>query len=224
MRYLVVEDDKEMASLIKRGLETTENKVIVVHDGESALLKLRLEEFDLAILDVMIPKVSGLEVARRVRADGIDTPILFLTAKDSLSDRVTGLEVGGDDYLVKPFEFIELNARIRALTRRTSVKAKDSFQYGDIHLDLPTQRVTRSGNPINLSPREFALLVHLIKHQDVVFTRKQIMDEIWGGSDYVDPNIVDQYVSYVRKKIDIGSDSVIETIRGIGYRSPKLHS
>jgi DNA-binding response OmpR family regulator len=97
MRYLVVEDDKEMATLIKRGLETTENKVIIVHDGESALLKLRLEEFDLAILDVMIPKVSGLEVARRVRADGIDTPILFLTAKDSLSDRVTGLEVGGDD-------------------------------------------------------------------------------------------------------------------------------
>jgi DNA-binding response OmpR family regulator len=104
------------------------------------------------------------------------------------------------------------------------VKAKDSFHYGDIHLDLPTQRVTRAGTPINLSPREFALLAHLIKHQDVVFSRKQIMDEIWGGSDYVDPNIVDQYVSYLRKKIDSGGDSVIETIRGIGYRSPKLHS
>lgn len=223
MRYLIVEDDKEMASLIKRGLETTENKVVVVHDGESALLKLRLEEFDLAILDVMIPKISGLEVARRVRADGIDTPILFLTAKDSLSDRVTGLEVGGDDYLVKPFEFIELNARIRALTRRTSAKAKDYLHYGDIHIDLPTQRVTRDGQLINLSPREFALLALFIKYQDVVFSRKQILDEIWTSADYVDPNIVDQYVSYLRKKMDVGSQSIIETIRGVGYRSPKLH-
>jgi two-component system OmpR family response regulator len=223
MRYLIVEDDKEMASLIKRGLETSEIKVVVVHDGDAALTKLRLEDFDLAILDVMIPKVSGLEIARRVRSEGIDTPILFLTAKDSLSDRVTGLEVGGDDYLVKPFEFIELNARIRALTRRTSVKARDSFRYGDIHIDLLTQRVTRGNKAINLSPREFALLALLIKYQDVVFSRKQILDEIWEGSDFVDPNIVDQYVSYVRKKIDAGTTSVIETIRGIGYRTPKLH-
>jgi two-component system OmpR family response regulator len=222
MRYLVVEDDKEMASLIKRGLETTEIKVIVVHDGETALTKLRLEAFDIAILDVMIPKVSGLEIARRIRSEGIDTPILFLTAKDSLSDRVTGLEVGGDDYLVKPFEFIELNARIKALTRRTSVKAKDSFRYGDIHIDLLTQRVSRGDKAINLSPREFALLALLIKYQDVVFSRKQILDEIWEGSDFVDPNIVDQYVSYVRKKIDVGETSVIETIRGVGYRTPKL--
>jgi two-component system OmpR family response regulator len=222
MRYLVVEDDKEMASLIKRGLETTEIKVIVVHDGETALTKLRLEAFDIAILDVMIPKVSGLEIARRIRSEGIDTPILFLTAKDSLSDRVTGLEVGGDDYLVKPFEFIELNARIKALTRRTSVKAKDSFRYGDIHMDLLTQRVSRGDKAINLSPREFALLALLIKYQDVVFSRKQILDEIWEGSDFVDPNIVDQYVSYVRKKIDVGETSVIETIRGVGYRTPKL--
>ena len=223
MRYLVVEDDKEMASLIKRGLETAEIKVIVVHDGEAALTKLRFEEFDLAILDVMIPKVSGLEIARRIRSEGIDTPILFLTAKDSLSDRVTGLEVGGDDYLIKPFEFIELNARIRALTRRTSAKAKDSFRYGDIHIDLLTQRVSRGDKAINLSPREFALLALLIKYQDVVFSRKQILDEIWEGSDFVDPNIVDQYVSYVRKKIDVGATSVIETIRGVGYRTPKLH-
>jgi len=222
MRYLIVEDDKEMASLIKRGLEATEIKVIVVHDGEAALTKLRLEEFDIAILDVMIPKVSGLEIARRIRSEGIDTPILFLTAKDSLSDRVTGLEVGGDDYLVKPFEFIELNARIKALTRRTSVKARDSFRYGDIKIDLLTQRVTRAQKPINLSPREFALLALLVKYQDVVFSRKQILDEIWEGSDFVDPNIVDQYVSYVRKKIDVGTTSVIETIRGVGYRTPKL--
>jgi two-component system OmpR family response regulator len=223
MRYLLVEDDKEMASLIKRGLENTEVKVIVVHDGEAALTKLRLEEFDLAILDVMIPKVSGLEIARRIRSEGNETPILFLTARDSLSDRVTGLEVGGDDYLVKPFEFIELNARIKALTRRTSGKIKDSFRYGDIQLDLLTQRVTRGDQAINLSPREFALLALLIKYQDVVFSRKQILDEIWDGSDFVDPNIVDQYVSYVRKKIDVGATSVIETIRGVGYRTPKLH-
>lgn len=224
MRYLVVEDDKEMASLIKRGLEKSDVKVFIVHDGESALRKLRLEEFDLAILDVMIPKVSGLEIARKVRSEGIDTPILFLTAKDSLSDKVTGLEVGGDDYLVKPFEFIELNARIRALTRRTAAKAKDSFRYGDIQINLLTQRVTRGDKEINLSPREFALLALLIKYQDVVFSRKQILDEIWEGSDFVDPNIVDQYVSYVRKKIDIGATSVIETIRGVGYRTPKLQT
>jgi two-component system OmpR family response regulator len=223
MRYLLVEDDKEMASLIKRGLENTDTKVIMVHDGEAALTKLRLEEFDLAILDVMIPKVSGLEIARRIRSEGIDTPILFLTARDSLSDRVTGLEVGGDDYLVKPFEFIELNARIKALTRRTSTKIKDSFRYGDIHINLLTQRVTRADKAINLSPREFALLVMLIKYQDVIFSRKQILDEIWEGSDFVDPNIVDQYVSYVRKKMDVGTTSVIETIRGVGYRTPKLH-
>ena len=196
---------------------------LVVHDGEAALTKLRLEDFDLAILDVMIPKVSGLEIARRIRSEGIETPVLFLTARDSLSDRVTGLEVGGDDYLVKPFEFIELNARIKALTRRTSAKIKDSFRYGDIQIDLLTQRVTRADQAINLSPREFALLALLIKYQDVVFSRKQILDEIWDGSHFVDPNIVDQYVSYVRKKIDVGATSVIETIRGVGYRTPKLH-
>jgi len=223
MKYLLVEDDQELSSLIKKGLENAQTKVTAVFDGDSALSKFRLEEFDLAILDVMIPKISGLEVARRIRAEGIDTPILFLTAKDSLSDRVTGLEVGGDDYLVKPFEFIELNARIKALTRRASLKVKDNFHYGEIQIDLLTQRVLRSGKPINLSPREFALLTLLIKNKDVVFTRRQILEEIWEGSDFVDQNIVDQYVSYLRKKIDVGDTSVIETIRGVGYRVPTLN-
>lgn len=222
MKYLIVEDDVEMASLIRRGLETKDIKVVAVHDGEAALMKLRSEEFDIAILDVMIPKVSGLEIARKIRSEGIDTPILFLTAKDSLSDKVTGLEVGGDDYLVKPFEFIELNARIKALTRRTSGKSKDNYRYGEIYIELLTQRVTRAERDIALSPREFNLLVMLIKNQDVVFSRKQILNEIWDGSDFVHPNIVDQYVSYLRKKIDVGSSSVIETIRGVGYRTPKL--
>ena len=222
MRILLVEDDREISSLIKGGLENLGTTVVTVFDGESALSKLRLEDFDVAILDVMIPKISGLEVARRIRADGVETPILFLTAKDSLSDRVTGLEVGGDDYLVKPFEFIELNARIKALIRRSSLKVENTLIYGDIRIEPLTQRITKAGQTINLSPREFSLLTLLIRNKDVIFSRKQILDEIWESSEFVDPNIVDQYVSYIRRKIDTKSDSIIETIRGVGYRIPKL--
>ena len=220
--YLVVEDDQEMSALLKRGLETKGINIILATDGKEAIEKLQRESFEIIILDVNLPDFTGFELARRIRAEGDATPILFLTAQDSLSDKVTGFEVGGDDYLIKPFQFIELDARIKALRRRSALGQSNVISYGNLRMDLPTQRVTIGEKLILLSPREFSLLAFLLRTPDVIYSRRQILDEIWGGSDFVDMNIVDQYVSYLRKKIDkeLGS-TIIETIRGVGYRSPR---
>lgn len=223
LNYLIVEDDQEMAALLKRGLETKGINIVLAVDGKTAIDKLQRESFEIIILDVNLPDFNGFELARRIRAEGDLTPILFLTAQDSLSDKVTGFEVGGDDYLIKPFQFIELAARIKALRRRSTLGQSNVISYGILRMDLPTQRVTIGEKSILLSPREFSLLAFLLRTPDVIYSRRQILDEIWGGSDFVDVNIVDQYVSYLRKKMDkeLGS-TIIETIRGVGYRSPRL--
>lgn len=222
LNYLIVEDDQEMAALLKRGLETKGINIVLVPEGKEAIEKLQRESFEIIILDVNLPDFNGFELARRIRAEGNSTPILFLTAQDSLSDKVTGFEVGGDDYLIKPFQFIELAARIKALRRRSTLGQSNVISYGILRMDLPTQRVTVGEKSILLSPREFSLLAFLLRTPDIIYSRRQILDEIWGGSDFVDENIVDQYVSYLRKKIDkeLGT-SIIETIRGVGYRSPR---
>jgi two-component system OmpR family response regulator len=170
----------------------------------------------------MIPKIDGLEVARRIRLAGINLPIIFLTARDDVTDRVKGLEVGGDDYLVKPFEFIELKARIKALTRRVNKKSKDLFVIGELRIEVSSQRVYLGSKLITLSPKEFLLLLFLVRNMDMPFSRQQILEEVWGTTDFIDPNVVDQYVSYLRKKIDSkDKSSLIETIRGVGYRFNK---
>lgn len=221
MHYLIVEDEIEMATLIQLALENENTKISIAHDGEDAIRKLQSEDFDLAIMDIMIPKVDGLEVAKRIRLAGINLPILFLTARDAVADRVKGLDVG-DDYLVKPFEFIELKARARALTRRVNKKTKDLFVLGELRLEVSTQRVYLGMKLLTLSQKEFSLLFFLFRNADVSFTRQQILEEVWGSTDFIDSNVVDQYVSYLRKKIEIkGSPPIIETIRGVGYRFNK---
>ena len=221
MHYLIVEDEIEMATLIQQALENETTKISIALDGEDAIRKLQSEDFDLAIMDIMIPKVDGLEVARRIRLAGINLPILFLTARDAVADRVKGLDVG-DDYLVKPFEFIELKARIRALTRRVNKKTKDLFVLGELRLEVSTQRVYLGMKLLTLSQKEFSLLFFLVRNADVSFTRQQILEEVWGSPDFIDSNVVDQYVSYLRKKIESkGSPPIIETIRGVGYRFNK---
>ena len=221
MHYLIVEDEIEMATLIQLALENENTKISIAHDGEDAIRKLQSEDFDLAIMDIMIPKVDGLEVAKRIRLAGINLPILFLTARDAVADRVKGLDVG-DDYLVKPFEFIELKARARALTRRVNKKTKDLFVLGELRLEVSTQRVYLGMKLLTLSQKEFSLLYFLFRNADVSFTRQQILEEVWGSTDFIDSNVVDQYVSYLRKKIEIkGSPPIIETIRGVGYRFNK---
>lgn len=222
MHYLIVEDEVEMATLIRHALENENTKISVAHDGEVAIRKLQSEEFDLAIMDIMIPKIDGLEVAKRIRLAGINLPILFLTARDDVTDRVKGLEVGGDDYLVKPFEFIELKARIKALTRRVNKKSKDLFVIGELRVEVSSQRVYLDSKLLTLSPKEFLLLLFLIRNMDMPFSRQQILEEVWGTTDFIDPNVVDQYVSYLRKKLDSKSKPpMIETIRGVGYRFNK---
>jgi DNA-binding response OmpR family regulator len=222
MHYLIVEDEVEMATLIRHALENETTKISIAHDGEVAIRKLQSEEFDLAIMDIMIPKIDGLEVAKRIRLAGINLPILFLTARDDVTDRVKGLEVGGDDYLVKPFEFIELKARIKALTRRVNKKSKDLFVIGELRVEVSSQRVYLDSKLLTLSPKEFSLLLFLVRNMDIPFSRQQILEEVWGTTDFIDPNVVDQYVSYLRKKLDSKSKPpLIETIRGVGYRFNK---
>jgi len=221
-KYLVVEDDPEMASLLKQALETEAISVVLSPNGDDALKQVQGELFEIVILDVNLPGLTGFEIARQIRSLAISTPILFLTAQDSLSDKVTGFEVGGDDYLIKPFQFIELAARIKALRRRATVGQSNILKFKSLRMELPTQRVAIGEKTIFLSPREFSLLALLLRSPDVIFSRRQILNEIWGGADFVDENIVDQYISYLRKKIDkdLGS-SIIETVRGVGYRSPR---
>jgi DNA-binding response OmpR family regulator len=222
MHYLIVEDEVEMATLIRHALENETTKISIAHDGEVAIRKLQSEEFDLAIMDIMIPKIDGLEVAKRIRLAGINLPILFLTARDDVTDRVKGLEVGGDDYLVKPFEFIELKARIKALTRRVNKKSKDLFVIGELRVEVSSQRVYLDAKLLTLSPKEFSLLLFLVRNMDMPFSRQQILEEVWGTTDFIDPNVVDQYISYLRKKLDSKSKPpLIETIRGVGYRFNK---
>ena len=221
MHLLLVEDDERLARVLRRLLEDDRHVVEVAHDGETGLeLAESAAGIEAVILDVGLPDISGLEVARRIRKSGNDAAILMLTARDTVNDRVTGLDAGADDYLVKPFAFEELAARLRALARRAEPgprRPDPAIEVGPIRLDEKLRRVTVSGRPVELSPREFSLLECLLRHPGQTLTRDQLLDQAWPFSVAVTPNAVDAYVHYLRTKLgDAGR--WIETVRGVGYR------
>ena len=221
MHLLVVEDDLRLSRVLKRLLEEDRHVVEVANDGETGLeIAEDAPGLEAVILDIGLPDMSGLEVARRLRQKGSELAILMLTARDTVGDRVSGLDSGADDYLVKPFAYEELAARLRALARRSSSgprRALPKLTVGPITLDETARRVTAGGRPIDLSPREFSLLECLLRHPGQTLTRDQLLDQAWPFSVAVTPNAVDAYVHYLRTKLgDVGHR--IETVRGVGYR------
>lgn len=219
MYILVVEDERRLAQVIRRVLEEEGHTVDTAHDGEEGLAMALEGSHDVVILDVLLPEIDGIELCQTLRRSRIDTPVLLLTALDSVQDRVRGLDAGADDYLPKPFAFQELLARIRALGRR-KVQARESMklQVRDLTLDLQRRRAERDGQTIELSPKEFSLLEYLMRNEGRVVTRSQILDHLWGYDYATDSNLVDVYVSYLRSKVDRRHLSkLIRTVRGVGY-------
>lgn len=219
MRVLVVEDEPKMAGLLRRGLTEEGWAVDLAGSGEDALWAATENPYDAIVLDVMLPDFDGFEVCRRLRAADRWAPVLMLTARDGVPDRVAGLDVGADDYLTKPFEFSELFARLRALLRRGAAERPAILQAADLILDPASRRVTRAAIPIELTAKEFALLECLMRHPGEVLTRSQLIEHVWDFGREGDSNVVDVYVRYLRLKIDrpFGRDT-IETVRGTGYR------
>ena len=219
MRVLIVEDETKMAALLQRGLREDGVAADVAAAGEDAVWMAGATEYDAIVLDVMLPGIDGFDVCRRLRADGIRSPVLMLTARDAVDDRVRGLDTGADDYLVKPFSFAELSARLRALLRRGPVGRAPVLAVGDLSLDPSTRQVRRGGTEIGLSAREFALLETLMRHPGQVLDRLQLLDHVWDGDYDNRSNVIDVYIRYLREKVDrpFGVAS-IETVRGAGYR------
>jgi heavy metal response regulator len=218
MRILVVEDEKKVASFIKKGLEEEHYAVDTAPDGENGLYLAEVNTYDLMVLDLMLPKINGLELLRRVRQKGNNVPILVLTAKDSVDDIVKGLDAGCDDYLTKPFAFSELLARIRALLRRERVEKEPVLKVGDLTLAVTTHKVMREGKEIELTSKEYALLEYFMRNPDKVLTRTMISEHVWDYHFDSMTNVIDVYVNYLRKKIDKDFEpKLIHTMRGIGY-------
>lgn len=218
MRILVVEDERDLNLLLQKVLKKAGYTVDGCHDGEDAQLHLLGAEYDGILLDVMMPKKDGYTLVRELREQGVDTPVLFLTARGSVSDRVKGLDLGADDYLVKPFDFDELLARIRAMTRKHAGQRTNLFTAGDLTLDAAQRRVTRGGEEIALLPKEFSILEYLLRNKEKVLSREQIEDRIWNYEYSGSSNNVDGYMSRLRKKIDEGRDQkLIHTVKGIGW-------
>lgn len=218
MRILVIEDEKKVASFIKRGLEEEHYAVDLAYDGETGLYMSEVNDYDLIVLDLMLPKIDGLEVLKRIRGNRNNVPILVLTAKDTVEDIVRGLDTGGDDYLTKPFEFIEFLARIRALLRREKVDKEPVLKVADLTLSLVTHKVTRRGKEIELTSKEYALLEYFMRNPDKILTRTMISEHVWDYHFDSMTNVIDVYVNYLRRKIDKEFDpKLIHTIRGVGY-------
>ena len=219
MHLLIVEDDKKMAHLLKQGLEEENHRAAVATDGPSALDLLGSYNFDVIVLDVMLPGVDGLEIARRLRAKEVRTPILMLTARDAIPDITAGLDAGADDYLTKPFAFAELLARIRALGRRGPANLPNVLKLGDLTLDPGTREVKRSNREIKLTATEYRLLELLMRNAGHGVSRSAILNTVWGFDDDIQDNTLDAFVSLLRSKISRGQEKqMIETIRGFGYR------
>ncbi|HEY0701933.1 MAG TPA: response regulator transcription factor [Candidatus Acidoferrales bacterium] len=218
MNILVVEDEPELAAVLMRGLEEEQFKVQLCGEGQAALRRSEETNFDLILLDVMLPDLSGFEVVEQLRSSSRDTPVLMLTARDSLADIVRGLDLGADDYLTKPFSFVELLSRIRAIERRTGIKPKNVLEAGDLVLDVAAQRAFRRGEPLALSLTEFRLLEVLARHKGQVVSRQAIIADVWGNRRDVEENTLDAFVRLLRKKVDRDSPTrLIQTHRGVGY-------
>jgi two-component system, OmpR family, response regulator len=218
VRILLVEDELKMSRVLRRGLEQEGYAVDTVNDGDDALRRGLLEEYDAIVLDVMLPGRDGFSVCAQLRAKGRWAPILILTARDGVQDRIRGLDAGADDYLVKPFSFEELLARLRALVRRGAAERPAILSVDDVTLDPATRSVARDGAPIELSAREFALLEFLMHHHGEVVSRTRILEHVWDVNYDGFSNVVDVYVGYLRKKLEQPFDrSFIRTVRGVGY-------
>ena len=218
MRVLVVEDEVKMAALLKQGLEEANHSVEVAHNGTSALEVASSYDFDVIVLDVMLPGVDGFEVARRLRQRRRNVPILMLTARDSVPDITHGLDSGADDYLTKPFAFPELLARLRALARRGQTPLLASLTVGDLVLDLASHQVLRCGREITLTATEFRLLEYLMRRAGRVLNRAAIVEGVWGFSEDIEDNTLEVFISSLRNKVDRGFEQkLIHTVRGVGY-------
>ncbi len=218
MHILVIEDEAKVASFIRRGLEAEGYSVDIVPDGEAGLTQAFEYEYDLVILDVMLPKRDGLNVLQDMRKHKLHVPVLMLTARDTVADKVTGLDRGADDYLTKPFAFEELLARIRVLLRRDSPLSPSTLSVADLELDLISRKVTRAGTRIELTAKEFALLEFFLRHPGRVLSRALIAQHVWGVDFDTFTNVIDVYVNYLRKKLDAGFPAkLIHTVRGVGY-------
>ena len=219
MRVLIADDEKDLNSVISKTLRDEGYAVDSVYDGNSALEYLEAASYDAAVLDIMMPGIDGIEVIRRFRSSGGTTPILLLTARDSVNDRVNGLDSGADDYLVKPFMFPELLARLRVLLRyKTAGERSAILRCGPLTLDPASHKVTRSGRPIDLSAKEFSILEYMMRNCGTILSRDSIRNHIWSWDYEGESNVVDVYIRYLRKKIDDGEPlKLIHTIRGAGY-------
>ncbi|MEK7064515.1 MAG: response regulator transcription factor [Patescibacteria group bacterium] len=219
MRILVVEDERRLAQIIKRGLVEGGYAVDLAFDGEEGKFLAESEDYDLIILDLMLPKIDGLEICRKLRSDGIKTPILILTAKTTLDDKVAGLNSGADDYLTKPFAFLELSARVAALIRRSQKAPATQLTVADLVLDPTKHLVKRGGRQIKLTPKEFSILELLLSRKDEVVSRTVITEHVWDYNFDGMSNVVDVFVASLRKKIvDAGKNKIIQTVHGVGYR------
>lgn len=218
MRILVVEDERKVARFLERGLKEERYVVDVAPDGETGLCLALENDYDLIILDILLPKKDGLQVLRELRTREVGTRVLLLTAKDAVRDRVRGLDAGADDYLTKPFAFEEFLARVRALLRRESSTRPETLQVADLTLDLVTRRVARAAKPISLTAKEYALLEYLMRHAGQVIPRTQISEQVWDHHFDSFTNVIEVYIHYLRDKIDRGfSPPLIHTVRGVGY-------
>lgn len=219
MRILVIEDEPSIAHFLDQGLRESGWSIDIASDGQAGLDCALTVPYDLVILDLMLPKLNGLTLVRELRSRGNHVPVLILSARDTVEDRVRGLDAGADDYLVKPFSFSELLARIRALMRRPATSAEISITIGDLELDAKSRTVRRGTDHIELSSREFSILEYFMRNAGQVVSRTQIAEHIWNFDSYVGSNVVDVYIGYLRKKIDVDPEnSHIKTVRGVGYR------
>ena len=218
MRILIVEDEKKVAAFIKKGLEEETYAVDIATDGEEGFHLGEQNQYDLIILDLMLPKINGLDILSGLRSQNIETPILLLTAKDSVEDKVEGLNQGADDYLTKPFAFSELLARIRVLLRRGKAESKTILEIADLTLNLVSHKVSRGNEEIELTGKEYSLLEYFMRNQEKVLTRTMIAEHVWDYNFDTFTNVIDVYVNHLRKKIDKNfSTKLLHTLRGVGY-------